>query len=211
MLTLWSFQLVMLQFYSWILRNYFLGHFGDFWTLWGFTSPQSVQKANHQSVQSLKHFPYSGMSHQLSCSTHGLPGPLFFHGVHVTGLWNRLFLGQSREIRFSPVKFRFSVPERSDLRYNSLRASIHSTWRTDVLGFNQPNHQNQAASARETLYPIACNHETGEIYSGKPGIPYYDVREIASIKNRIKLQYNQIHFIICCTYFWVLLHLVIIC
>ena len=97
--------------------------------------------------------------------------------------WNRQ---STREIRFFHVKFRFSLPEISDLKYNSLRASIPSTWRTDVLGFQSaqsPKSQNQAASARETLYPITCNHETGEIYSGKPGFPEYDVREIASIWN----------------------------
>ena len=41
--------------------------------------------------------------------------------------WNRQSIRETREIRFFPVKSRFSVPELSNLRYNSFRVYIYTS------------------------------------------------------------------------------------
>ena len=134
--------------------------------------------------------------------------------------WNRQSTRETREIPFSPVKFRFSVPELSALRYNSLRASIPSTWRTDVLGFQSA--QSPKSSGERPGNTLSYNMQSWDWWDlallpwyrsqasmhvlrrvTKPGFPEYDVREIISPRSetykrshKIAVLLNPFHYLL---------------
>ena len=98
-----SFHRSILKFVLWVssFPNYRIANTG-FDMIEVRVNPQPIEMRNGLPEE----LPYQKIRSQLKY-TIDHPGPFLFHGV--TGPWNWLFLGQSREIDNRPVKYVFSL------------------------------------------------------------------------------------------------------